>query len=239
MDLKVFLAALGLSEGATAEQVTDFAVAAERTKIAYAKLLASIGVAVGASAADIDAALGKFKAAADDLTRVLATLKVKSADEAVGMVAALQANNEHTDIEGHARLLGALGAKSVDEAMGVIAGHQANKERLAVVEASLSSLTGEKTKSERDEIIAKLELDHKCSPVQKEKLFPTLSLEGLKAFAATAVPIFASDNLRQPEDATGTYKGKKYADMTNMERHALSQSNPTLFAQLRDAADAQ
>jgi hypothetical protein len=238
MDLKLVLAALGLPEGATADDITNFAVAAEKTKVAYGKVLALLALVAGTADAEVCAKLDQLKAANDSMSKLLGVLNVKSADEALGMAAALQANNASVDREGFTKVLAALGATTTDEAVGAVAALKAAKDQLVEVQAKLANKDKSDEETEKASIIEKLKADRKVMPSQMAYV-TSMNLESLKAYAKYAVSHGAPDGFEQPADGHGLYKGKKYADLSNMEKHELSTSNPTLFAQLRDAAEAQ
>lgn len=193
---------------------------------------AALGLPEGATEADFTAKITQLKASADAGSKLVSSVGAKSADEAFGTIEALKANVGQSDAEGHGKVLAALGVKNADEALGTIGALQSTKERLAVAEAKLDEFKAQQQKSERDEVIAKLEAEGKCTPVQKTELFPKLSIDGLKAFAATAVPILRGDGKREPKSATKAYK-----DMTNAERVALHDSDPELFNQLRNESN--
>jgi hypothetical protein len=169
MDPNLFLAALGLPEGATSDQVVAFATAAKASSEAQAKLLA--------------------------------TVEAVSIDEAVGKIAALKGANE----------------------------------RAQAAETQLSEMRAEAEKVERAGIVEKLRADGKVTPAQEQSLLPALSLESLKAFAATAPAILKGDGHREP-NAGKSYAGKAYAEMTNLERAELHADDPDLFTQLRNQA---
>lgn len=197
-----------------------------------AVVLAALNLSEGATDSDILSAVNTLKSAAEASSKLISAVGVKSVDEALGTVAALRSNLSQSDAEGHGKVLAALGVKSADEALGTIGALLSTKDRLAVAEAKLDEFKAQQQKSERDEVIAKLEAEGKCTPVQKTELFPKLSIDGLKAFAATAVPILRGDGKREPKSATKAYK-----DMTNAERVALHDSDPELFNQLRNESN--
>lgn len=230
MDSKVILAALGLPEGATIEQITDFAVAKAKAERSLSSVLAAVGVA---TEAEVSPKVTQLKSSAEGPGKLLALLNVKSTDEALGVVTALQANRDQVDGEGYTAVMGALGAQSSEQALGIIAAYRSATERLTVAESELSALRNDREKTEREEIVAKLEAEGKITPAQKEQLIPTLqSLASLKAFAATAVPILKGDGKREPKSAAQ----KPYSEMSNTERAELHASDPELFRQLRAQA---
>lgn len=199
-----------------------------------AVVLAALCLAEGATDSDVLTAITQLKASADAGNKLVAALGVKSADEALGTVAALQANLSQVDSAGHTKVLAALDAKDSDEALGKIGALIGARERLASAEAKLDALGKQAEQTERDEIVAKLEADGKCTPKQVAELFPNLNLAGLKAFAATAVPILKGDGKREAKNGAQ----KSYAEMSNTERAELHASDPELFKQLRAEAQA-
>ncbi len=231
MDIKVLLAALGLPEGATADQITEFAVSAEKNKTALGKLLAALGLSVGATEAAATAKVNQLNASDEANGKLLGALGAKSPDEAIGAVAALQANRDASDPEGHCRVMAALGANNVDEAMGAIGALNSAKERLAEAEAKLAELTAKQEQGERDEIVAKLEAEGKITPAQKEALLPSLSLAGLKKFASTAVPVLKGDGKKEP-GGNKAYTGKTFKQLSAAEARQLHDDDPETFQRL-------
>lgn len=195
-------------------------------------VLAALSLPEGATDSDILASITQLKASADASNKLVAAIGAKSADEALGTVAALQANLSQVDSAGHTKVLAALDSKNADEALGKIGALMGARERLATAESKLDALGKQAEQSERDEIIAKLEADGKCTPKQVTELFPNLNLAGLKAFAATAVAILKGDGKREAKNGAQ----KSYADMSNTERAELHASDPELFKQLRAQA---
>lgn len=188
--------------------------------ILAATIITALCLSANATEDDAVSAISKLKADADAGKRLVGALKAKTADEAIGIAAALQANAEQTDGDGYVKVMAALGASSPDEAIGTIEAFKAAKERLAEAEAKLADLTQQREQGERDEIVAKLEADGKCTPAQKKNLFPSLSLAGLKAFAATAVPVLKGDGLREPGGRT-PLASKTWEQMTAAEQREL------------------
>lgn len=155
-------------------------------------------------------------------------------------------NGLKASAEAGTKTLSLLGAKSFDEAQGTIAALNSAKEQGAKDAAELKSLREKSEQSERDGIVAKLEAEGKVTPAQKKDLLPTLSLAGLKAFAATAPKVLTGDGKTEPRTEvtkTGTggeqalqHKGKTYAQMSNTERAELRKENSELFATMRQQA---
>lgn len=231
MNLALILAALGLPEGATAEQVTDFAVKAKETQVSLGKLLGALGLQANASESDIAAKLEQLKAPGASLTKLLGALKVSSVDEAVGVVAALRANSEQTDGDGYVKVMAALGASSPDEALGIVEAFKSAKSRLADTESRLADLEVKQTQGERDELIGKLRSEGKITPAQEKDVLPGMSLETLKAFAKTAVPVLKGDGRREPGSGK-SYAGKAFKDLTPAEARALHDEDPDTFNRL-------
>jgi len=233
MDPKIILAALGLPEGATIDQITDFAVAKAKAERGLSNVLAAIGAA---NESEVEPAVNRLRASSEAPAKLLTLLNVKTTDEAIGVVAALQANRDQIDGEGYTQVMAALGAESSEQALGIIAAHRTASERLASAESELSALRNDREKNERDEIVAKLEAEGKITPAQKESLIPELrTLASLRAFAKTAVPVLKGDGRKEARNAAAH---KPYSEMTAMEKHALSETDPELFAQLREQSQS-
>lgn len=190
-------------------------------------ILTALSLSANSTEDDAVSAISKLKADADAGKKLVGATKAKTADEALGIVAALQANAEQTDGDGYVKVMAALGASSPDEAIGTIEAFKAAKERLAEAEAKLADLTQQREQGERDEIVAKLEADGKCTPAQKKNLFPSLSLAGLKAFAATAVPVLKGDGLREPHGKG--LASKKWDEMSAAEKRELRETNRAAY----------
>jgi hypothetical protein len=201
-----------------------------------ALIAAALGLPEGATDVEALASITQLKASADAGNKLVAAIGAKSADEAIGTVAALQANLGQVDSAGHTKVLAALDSKNVDEALGKIGALMGAKDRLVTVEAQLDGIVKNQQKNEWDELVAKLEDDGKLSPRQKETLLPTFngSMDSLRAFAATASPILKGDGKREAKSGAQ----KSYADMSNIERAELHASDPDLFKQLRAQAQA-
>lgn len=193
-----------------------------------ATIITALALSANATEDDAVSAISKLKADADAGKRLVGATKAKTADEALGTIAALQANAEQTDGDGYVKVMAALGASSPDEAIGTIEAFKAAKERLAEAEAALADLTQQREQGERDEIVAKLEADGKCTPAQKKNLFPSLSLAGLKAFAATAVPVLRGDGLREPGVRT-PLASKTWEQMTAAEQRELHDTDRAAY----------
>jgi ATP-dependent Clp protease protease subunit len=205
------------------------------TMAQLAVILAALGLTEGTADADVLSAITNLKASASASDKLISALGAKTADEAIGVVAALQANREQTDPEGHAKVMAALGAANVDEAVGKIAALQGDHDALALAQVQLATFSKNQEQNERESVLAKLREDGKCSPAQEEQVFPHLSLAALKAFAATATPFLKGDGRKQPSAGDG-YNGKKYAQLTFSERQELKENNLELFNVLRDEA---
>lgn len=207
----------------------------EQSKMDPKILIAALGLPEGATEADISASIDKLKASADSsrkaLDSILSCLKVKSGDEAVGTIAALQANSANSDGDGYVKLMTAIGASTTDEAIGTLAALKGARDRLAVAESKLSELTVAQQQGEREAIIAKLESEGKCTPAQKETLFPEMSLVSLKAFAATAVAVLKGDGKKEARSSK-PYAGKKFNQLSAAEARQLHDEDPELFNQL-------
>jgi phage I-like protein len=228
MDIKVMLAALGLPEGATADHITDFAVKAKENQIALGKLLGTLGLKPEASEAEASAKIEQLKAPEASLTKLCASLKAKSADEALGTIVALQANAAQTDGEGYVKVMSALGASSADEALGIVEAFKSATSRLAETETRLADLELKQTTGERNDLIAKLRTEGKITPAQEETLLPSMSLATLQAFAKTAVPVMRGDGKREP--GSKGLAAKKFEDLTPAEMRELYNTNPEAFA---------
>jgi ATP-dependent Clp protease protease subunit len=199
----------------------------EVTQMTFPLSAVALGLPEGATDTEVHAEITKIKASASVGAKLCAALKAKTPDEALGVVAALQANAAQTDGDGYVRVMAALGASSPDEALGIVEAHKSAKTRLAAAEASLADLEVKQTLGEREEILAKLRHEGKITPAQESDLIPRMSLETLKAFAATAVPIMRGDGRREP--GKGGSAGKKWEDMTPTEQRELYATDRAAF----------
>jgi ATP-dependent protease ClpP protease subunit len=226
------------SEAATENQppapAAPVAIPPKETQMTFALSLAALGLPEGATDSELNAKITEIKASADAGTKLCASLKAKSADEALGTIVALQANAAQTDGDGYVKVMSALGASSADEALGIVEAFKSATSRLADTEARLADLELKQTTGERNELIAKLRSEGKITPAQEETVLPSMSLATLQAFAKTAVPVMRGDGKREPTNKG--YQGKPYDKLTNVERAELKRTDPETFNQLRQQA---
>ncbi len=204
---------------------------------AFSDLMAELKALTGAPSAESGAILTAVKSAVD-LGKTLGSDKAALETE----VATLKGDQ--------AKVLAAVGETTVDAALGSIATAKAARDELLPA-ANASIAAYKKTEedaqkaaevTEADALLAKLESENKISPTQKGTLWPTLSLESKRSFAATApvIELTKDQGVQESGTASGTVtsSGKAYADMTFSERAALKRENRVLYESLRAAHEA-
>ncbi|MEN6535492.1 MAG: head maturation protease, ClpP-related [Bryobacteraceae bacterium] len=200
----------------------------EEKHMNLALLAAALGLPEGATETDVSNKIAQLKASTEACAGLLAMLKVETPQAALGVVGALQSNEANADSEGYARVLEGLGAKNSEGAMGKIAALNDAKERLAVLETEAADASAKRTQDERASIVQKLKDDGKLTPAQEEATwFKSLTIEGLKAFAETAVPVLKGDGRKQARSTS--LASKKWEDMTTEEQRQLHDSDPAAF----------
>lgn len=139
-----------------------------------------------------------------------------------------------------ARLLEAVEAKTVDEAVGAIAAARASAAELEKAQTRVAELEQEKLASESDSILAKLKSEGRITPDQEATLFPALSIEGKRAFAACAPKVLVKEEIREPAPAdaqtANEYNGKPFWKLTPKERAECHAKNPDLYRAMRQQA---
>jgi ATP-dependent Clp endopeptidase proteolytic subunit ClpP len=137
-------------------------------------------------------------------------------------------------------LLALIGEKSADAARGVIVALQAASTRVAELESQVKAFENAKLKEESDSLLASLEADGKITPAQKAELWPTLTLEGKRSFAKTAVKVLGASNHKEkqhdkdPSGALTTADGKKWEELAPKARADLYQSDKALYDALKE-----
>lgn len=169
--------------------------------------------------------------------------------DAIGEINKLKASKGET-----AKLLGSIGAKSTEDAIGRIEALKSADERAKAAETELANVH-EANRKEKHSALVAAALDPKSGSPHAGKLTPaqkawaeSVTTETLEGFLAVAPPVLKGDGLRAPVNNASsaktkggsalTWNGKTYAEMTNLEKHGLSKSDPELFAQMSDEFEA-
>lgn len=160
----------------------------------------------------------------------------KSGDEAL---AAIRQSAEDAQAKPSLdKVLSAVGEPNVDAALGSIATAKAARdELLPKAQAELDAQKKASEEAESAALLAELKKDPqnvRITPAQEADLWPSLSLEGKRAFAKTAPPINSSAQKTPSEPAVAAdtlllHGGKSYADMSFSERAELKKANVTKF----------
>lgn len=168
--------------------------------------------------------------------------KLGVSDETAALVAIDGLNAEHTLL---ASLLTSLGASPLD-AEGKLLAIMAAAERLPKVEAELAAKVQAESKRRRDELIAQAKRERK---ITTERMMAwalnetDCPLNVLEAFVQNASPNVPMQPIRQPmtesTSGAGTWNGKTYEQMSNMEKDDLWRKDPALFNELREQHLAQ
>lgn len=111
------------------------------------------------------------------------------------------------------------------QALGVVQAWKLAAESVPGLLAQIKSLEGDKVADERTALIKRLSAEKKLTPAMAGWA-QSCDLAGLKAFAAVAAPIAGLADKPVLEPAG---KGGRWEDLTNMQRHALKQSDPASF----------
>jgi hypothetical protein len=139
-------------------------------------------------------------------------------------------------------LLTALGVTTVDAARGAIEAGKTAAAELVKSQARTKDLEAEKEATERAGIIAKLEVEKRLTPAQRDGFAKTANLETLREFAKTA-PVIAAESQHHEAQAGASsaaaaapvkHDGKSYEDLTGPERIALRSSDKDTFNLLRN-----
>ena len=130
-----------------------------------------------------------------------------------------------------APVLAAVGAETIDAALGTIGAMKSAAERVPVLEAEIAKAAKAAEETEKSALLGKLKSEGRATPAQLEA-FASMSLDFVRAFEKTAPRVILEPAVEQPS-APSTKGVKTWAEHSTMELHALAQSNPELYAQLR------
>ena len=204
---------------AAATNTTPAPSAKEKDNVNLALIIAALGIAASATEEQVDAEVRRLKASDSDAKKLYARLGVSNADEATGVVVALEASCES-------------GAETL-QGLGVKLEKGANPAATAI--ATIEAFATATEKSERASVIAKLRAECRVTPAQERDLLPALNLTALKAFAESApkVALLQPSTLREPGNASSTLASKPFSEMTPAEQRELNLADPNLYDELK------
>lgn len=132
----------------------------------------------------------------------------------------------------------ALGVDSVDAAPGAIAALQSAKTQNESLTARVEQLEKSSQDVERQQVIAAIKADGKCTPAQEKDLFPSMSIESLRSFAKVAPRVVGKSQHSEPGTGSPGVVAKTFAEMKPMERARLKKEDPDTYNTLRQEAIA-
>jgi HK97 family phage prohead protease len=122
-------------------------------------------------------------------------------------------------------LLALTGKASHVEALGTVRAWKVAAEELPKAYARIAELEGVQVADERRALISSLVEAKKLTPAMRAWA-DTCDLAGLKSFAQVAAPVAGLSAKKHLEPAG---KGKRWEELSNMERHSLHTSSPEEF----------
>ena len=134
-------------------------------------------------------------------------------------------------------LLAATGKTSVGEALGAVT---AALEGVKTVSAELASLKAAAESREKEDLIRAGEVAKKITPAKAIQLRDK-PIDFVRGYIEMQEPIPAlAENHEEPAHSTSELKhdGRTWSELSFDARHALHNSNPDLYAAMRDAAGA-
>lgn len=137
--------------------------------------------------------------------------------------------------------------KAGDEADGLIRAALLSHAEMPTLRARVAELEKAQRDSELAEAMLSAEREHKLTPAYKAAVqlaydSGDVTLAGAKAMLAALTPIaaFAPKQESAPTNAPGeanlTHNGKRWSEMTGVERASLKKSDPSLYEAMRKSA---
>ena len=164
----------------------------------------------------------------NELERLAQLFGTKGTDGSAVFAAAREAYEASIQRE---KILKSLAVKSTDEAEGRIVALLNAETELAKVRESYASLEKRIENEESERILAKLQSEGRICKAQIDGFWAGASIEGRKAFAASAPVIVAL--AQSAHTAPPSKQSKPLKEMTATERAQLKNQNPELYTQLR------
>jgi ATP-dependent Clp protease protease subunit len=168
------------------------------------------------------------------MTSTLLLAKLGVSDEPAAC-AAVDAMNADRALLGS--ILSALEA-SPSEAEGKLLALKQAAERLPLVEAELASRVEADNKRHRNALVEQAKRERKITNEGLLAWALECPLNVLESFVQNASPVVPTQPIRppvqEPMDHAGTWNGKSYGELSNMEKDQLSREHPALFNEMRE-----
>lgn len=138
------------------------------------------------------------------------------------------------------QLVSATQADTVEKALGVIEAGKAATAELTAAQAKLEEQAKAAEQKERESLVSELTQAGKLTPAQRDGWAKSVALETLKEFSKTAPVVAGKSEQREPPansnpDGTPVPGTKSWDEMSNMERHALWESDPDAYNSMKPA----
>jgi HK97 family phage prohead protease len=178
----------------------------------------------------------RFAVLTTDHQRLLAACGADTVEKALGFVEARKAESSQLEA-----IVSATGTDTVEKALGVIEAGKAAAESLKAAQAKITEQEKAAEDRERAEIVAKLESEKRITPALRDGFCKTATMEALRSFANDAPVIVAKSGNQEPsnggnaDDPAASAAGKNWSEMSNLERHALWESNPEAYEAAKPA----